>query len=184
MVYLNENISFNVFRLRENIKKEISNSIKDDISFNKIIKLDSRIKESITDMIEKKINKKINEIFSNDYFVYLNMNENICTYKIRKGKLADRFCCKKITTNGDKSKYVCTIHNKNHVSKKRLKASEIPCNSNTINNNNAINIPIDNSIKKNTRYTFKKSLKNKNIKKNKIKVFGIINFNDIISKLL
>lgn len=76
--------------------------------------------------------KYVKEKITEDHFVYLNMNDNICTHKFRKGKRDGEYCCKKITINGNKTKYVCTKHNKDHFPNKRKIKNVI---KSTINDN-------------------------------------------------
>lgn len=193
MVCLNKVISFEKIKLRNNIKKEIVNKINDDFYlYNEpgLVKLENNIKLELNQIIINKINKliekKIDDLFSSDYFIYKNMNDNLCTYKIKKGKSADNFCCKKITKNGNKLKYVCTKHNPDHIPRKRntkntqlnviTDISNKPSLKNICNNKSSML-----SIKKNNK---KKIYKKKNNQPIKIIIRGIIDFKDILNKLM
>lgn len=199
MVCLNTNISFNKLKLKNNIQKELLNEINDNFhlcgGFG-LVKLEDNIKLELNQIIISKINKlvekKINDLFSNDYFIYKNMDDNKCTYKFKKGKNEDNFCCKNITKNGNKSKYVCTKHNPEHIPKKRniKNKSSKNKNSNVITKiNNKSNSEIINNYKSPllciNRNNQKKIYKrNKNTKPKKIIIKGIINFKEILKNLL
>lgn len=172
MVCLNKYISFNKIKLRNNINNYLSEHIRLDLILN--------LDEIKIDKIKTMMNKTINDYFSDDHQIYLSMDDNLCTYKHKKGKNEGKFCCKKITKNGDKNKYICTIHNKNHTPKKRLKKNfcEIP-EVLKFNNHNDVQIK---KINKNNKIIKKNKFKKKN--KIKIKVQGEINFYEILSRLL
>lgn len=193
MVCLNKNISFKKLELKKNISKELINEINYNFNLNDShnhVKLENNINLEIIKTIISKVNKivekKVNDLFSSDYFIYKNMDDNICTHKIKKGKNADNFCCKKITKNGDRTKYVCTKHNKNHIPKKRnIKNKQINIITEKYNPKPIyINkLPSILGIKNNNKKIYKKNTKNsKNFKK--IKVYGLLDFNYILSKLL
>lgn len=188
MVCLNEVISFKKLNLRNNLTNELNDELQRNFYLSDFpqLKLESDIKSELTikiiDNIKKIIKNKMNDLFSNDNFIFINMDDNICTHKFKKGKNDGRFCCKKITKYGDKNNYVCTRHNKNHIPKKKNKNLKNSKNSNHCkifeNNKN-----IDNSIMKSDNKKIKKrkmKLKNKKIK---INVYGEINFNNIIKRL-
>lgn len=164
---------FNKIKLRKNISKEINEMIR--------LEFDYFIEKKILEKIYRKINEKTKEMFSNNHFLYLNMDDTVCTHIFKRGRREGYFCQKKIRTNiEDNSKdYLCTKHSKKHVPKKRLKKNEVEdkfiipkINSKTKNN-----IYINNKNK-----IFKNKLKNRF--KNKIIVHGEINFKNIIERLV
>lgn len=174
MVVLNKYISFEKIRLNNNLNKYINENIRLDFILN--------LDEIIIEKIKMKINKTINEFFENDYQIYNSMNNNHCTYKHRKGMKEGHYCCKKITKNGNKKKYLCTKHNPEHIPEKKAKKAKI-MEITKINNNRIIN---NTNSRDNKVIVFKKSNKNKFKKKlkNKIIVHGEINFKNIIKKLI
>lgn len=115
------------------------------------------------------------------------MNDNLCTYKIKKGKQSDTFCCKKITKNGNKKEFVCTKHNSKHIPKKRIpknKQLNIITNINNEHNtkkNHNYKKPLLNIKRDDQKKIYKR---NKTIKPKKIVIKGIINFKDIFKNLL
>lgn len=194
MVCLNKNISFDKNKLKKNIQNELAEEINNNFYLNNmpsLIKLEKYIKLELNDFIIKKVNKlinnKIDKLFSNDYFIYKNMDENVCVHKFQKGKKEGYFCTKKITKNGDKSKYVCTQHNKNHIPKKKIiKNKQINSITNKSNDISLSSIYIDKPLsnlymKKNNKKIYKN---NKNSRTKKIIIKGIINFKNILEKLL
>ena len=115
------------------------------------------------------------------------MDSNKCVHKYKKGKKEGMFCCKKITKNGNQKQFVCTKHNPDHIPNKRtIKNKQLNVITNKSNKFSSKNIYIDKipselGIKKNNQKIYKK---NKNIKSKKIIIKGIINFKDILDKLL
>lgn len=189
MVCLNDVISFKKNILKNNLKNELNDYIQNNFYLNEIpqLKLESNIKSELTikiiDNIKNLIKNKINELFENDYFLYKNMDDNVCTHKYKRGKNDGRFCCKKITKKGNKEKYVCRIHNPDHKPEKRnnkkLKNSKNNKNCKIFENNKNI----DNSTIK-INNSKNKILKRKKHIKKKMIIHGIINFKDIFNKLL
>jgi hypothetical protein len=112
MVYLNENISFNIKTLKQSLTIEFQSLLD---------KYDNIINDDIIESLKGELEKKVNTLFSNDKFVYLNMNENHCTHKYRKGTKDGHFCGRKINTNliDNKKDYLCCSHSKKHIPKKR-----------------------------------------------------------------
>lgn len=184
MVCLNEVISFKKLKFKKNLTNEINDEIHYNFHLNDLpqLKLESEIKSELTMIIinnmKSLITKKINNLFSSDHFIYLNMDDNICTYKHKRGKNDGKFCCKKITKKGNKDKYVCRIHNKEHKPEKRLVSRK----DNVQKVHNDLNhISIHNmKINKNRKYNNTNKIK----KRKKIIVNGIINFKEIINMLL
>lgn len=178
MVCMNESITFKKLELKKNLKKEFTKMVK--------LEFDMILNEKIIEKINNKINKKTNELFESDHFIYINMDDNICTHKFKKGKKEGYFCCKKIRTNleGQKEDYLCVTHSKKHIPKKKNIKKYI--NSTTKNKINIFNSDI---LKNKDHDIYFKHIKNKKIMKKKrlnkkIICNGIINFKDIINKLL
>lgn len=128
MVFFNENISFNVKNLKNGLTTKIKCFVKDALEFyldiEKIEKIE-KIQNSI-EKVQNSIEKNVKNLFSNDHFVYLNMNNGVCSHKFKKGKKEGYFCNKKINTNleGEKEDYLCCKHSKRHIPKKRVKKEE------------------------------------------------------------
>ena len=118
-------------------------------------------------MMKSLIKEKKNETKTN-YFWYLNSSGSVCTFIHKRGKNEGHMCHRKIKTNlnGEKPDYLCSIHSKKHIAKKREKI-----------NKNIIKI------------AEKKRKDTKKIKKRKIKKIyicngGLLNFSDIINKIM
>lgn len=62
------------------------------------------------------INEMKNKIYS-DLFISRMIHSEHCIYKHKSGKKVAKFCCKKITINGDKDNFVCRQHNRKHKPK-------------------------------------------------------------------
>lgn len=185
MVYLNENISFNISLLKKNLCHELENFIEDQLDYY----LD---KEKIK-KIKNNMKKKINYLLNNDYFIYKTMNKTLCTFKHERGKNAGYFCCKKNNLNNPKQVYLCVKHDKNHIPKKKknekkdentfelLTPSEIK-NSNYRNNKKSI--PISKSLKLiNLNNAFNESFNNKSKFNNIDKIYNKIIFIEKNKKL-
>lgn len=187
MVCLNQNISFDKLKLKSNISQELINEINYAFDLDdrpNQIKLENNINlgliKTIIGKVNKIVKKKVDDLFSSDYFIYKNMNDNLCTYKIKKGKKADNFCCKKITKNGNKLKYVCTKHNPEHIPRKRnTKDKQLNIITNISGESRRTNKSSILGIKRNNKRRI-----NKIIKPKKIVIRGIINFETILNKLL
>lgn len=180
MVCLNENISFNKINLKNNLNNEMIQHIR--------LNFELDLNKDMMEKIIRSVKNKFNDLFSSNHFIYLNMNNNLCTHMFRKGKKEGYFCCKKINSNGDKHEYVCTKHNKKHIPKKKIMKK----NNNFSNEKNKVNIKIDKSkkdyinvldVKSNNKRILKNKRKNIN-KKVKLTIHGEINFKDIMKKLL
>lgn len=189
MVCLNKNISFRKLKLRDNLIKEVIDEF--DRKFylydgNGLEKIDEnekiKLTISIASDVKKIIKNRIKDLFSDNHFLYINMNNNVCTHMFKKGKNEGYFCHKNITSNGNKENYVCTIHNKDHIPKKRIIKDIKNTTENTFNNKKIIkNNP--SRIKK-----INKVFKRKIEKKNSFKIFigntGLINFSEIFKNIL
>lgn len=182
MVCLNKNITFEKLKLQNNLIKNVTSDIENKF-YLQGLKIDEKSKLELINNninnIKKIIEESIKNSFSNDNFIYVNMDKNLCTHKYKKGKNDGNFCCKKITKNGNKSKYVCTKHNPDHIPTKKAKIVKKA----KIYNDGIINtITRDDKVilckKNNKNKVFKKKLKNKII------VHGIIDFKKIMNKLL
>jgi hypothetical protein len=114
MVYLNKFINFNVNKLKNNLVNELNQIIKLDFEFD----LDS----SIINKINKSINNKMKECFDSDHFINVNMDNNVCIYKHKRGNKNGYFCHRKINTNlnGEKDDFLCVKHSKKHIPTKRI----------------------------------------------------------------
>lgn len=112
MVCLNENISFNIKTLKKNLYSELKTIVDD---------YDHILNDKLILSLKNNIEKKIKELFHNDHFIYLNMNNNICTFKHKRGSKDGFFCTRKINTNliDDKKDYLCCRHSKKHIPKKK-----------------------------------------------------------------
>lgn len=177
MVCLNETISFE--------KKKLKNTLIDKLNESVKLNFELDINKDIIEKIMNNNKNKIEELFSSDYFIDITMNRNICSHKIKKGKMEGYLCCKKITINGSKKNYVCTKHNKDHIPKRKKNKKDNFINSpNYILNKSSKKIFKKEYIK-NINFKNKKVFKNKFRRKNKIKiqVHGEINFNNIMKKL-
>ena len=142
----------------ENIMNEVIEKYFDDESLCKT-------KENKQKMMESIIREKIKKIKTKNFW-YINSSKNVCTHIFSKGKKQGYMCHKKITENGDKKKFVCTKHNPNHTPKKGERENK-------------------NIIKR----AEKKINDTKKIKKRKIKKVyicngGILNFTDVINKII
>lgn len=187
MVYLNENVSINIKLLEKILMEKLGNIVEHELYY--IDNIDDEKKDKITKNILKEIKNEIKK----DIFIYRIMDDKKCTFKHSRGNKDGYFCCKNITHNGDKDKYLCRIHNKYHIStKKNIKRDDNykvsdnnisiskSVNITTINNNkNSLyklpsiqyqNIIFKNKMKKNKYYI--KNINLKNIK-NIIKYYSL-----------
>lgn len=180
MVVLNETIEFSVKKLRNNLSLTVKEFLKEALDYY----IDKKNIEKILKNTEKFIKNKIIE----DHFIYINMNDNLCTHKFKRGKRDGEYCCKRITKNGDKSKYICTKHNKGHIPKKKIKKVVNRADNRADNGNSNRTLKGSNEFilcKKSCGKIFKnKNNKNKLKRKNKITIHGEINFKYIMTKLL
>lgn len=215
MDYLNEKIPVNLKKMKVELLKEIDFIIEHQLYFLDVIfpTLKNDLKED-----EDKFNNKINKFKKNiikefknqidtDNFVYKIIDNKHCIHKYGRGKKRNSFCCKRITNNGDDKKYVCTIHNKNHIPKiKQNKIKEnlkiVPSrpkiekfrNIDNVNNiNSNINIKED-ILSKDETFKHEIIYKNKNKKmhlkvqkiKNNIYInnFNINSFKNIVGNII
>lgn len=86
MVCLNENISFNIKSLKTNLSLKLKTIIDD---------YDHILNDNIILSLKNNIEKKIKELFNNDHFIYINMNNNICTFKHKRGSKDGFFALEK-----------------------------------------------------------------------------------------
>lgn len=114
MVCLNENLTINIKQMKNIFISKLDNIIEHELHYIEGI---NDIKK---DKIKNAIIKEIKNEMNTDYFMYSIMDDKYCTYKHSRGKKEHQFCCKKITNNGNSKKYVCTIHNKLHIPKKKV----------------------------------------------------------------
>lgn len=179
MVVLNDNICFSMKKLRSYLSSDVRNFV--------CRALEYYLNDEKINKIAKDTENYIKDKLLDDYFIYLTMDDNLCTYKYRRGKKDGNYCCKKITKNGNKKKFVCTKHNPDHIPTKKAKNAKNAKNAKIYNDGIINTIPGDNKVnlcKKTNKKIFKNRFKNKYKFKNKIKIHGEINFKYIIEKLL
>lgn len=114
MVCLNEVLPFNKIILRNNIY----NGLQEKIRLEFAMELD----EKIIERINKNIQKNVKEMFGNNHFLYLNIDENHCVHMFKKGKKEGYYCTKRIKTNipkDSKKDYLCCSHSKQHIPRKK-----------------------------------------------------------------
>jgi hypothetical protein len=164
MVLLNIDIFVNQKSMINSIKELIKNALEYYIDNESLTKNKKKLMESI---IKKNIGKT-----QENYFWYLNSGENVCTHVYKRGKNEGYMCQKKIKTNliDDKADFLCCLHSKKHIPKKRVKKEKIVTEMVTINR-------ID--LKK-----VYKNKKNKSIRKVFICSSGNINLGKCIASLL
>lgn len=186
MVCLNEVLPFNKIKLRDNIYSRLKEKIS--------LEFETELNKKIIEKINRNIQENIKEMFSNNYFLYLNIDDNHCVHMFKKGKNEGYYCTKKIKTNlpdNSGKDFLCTRHSKKHIPKKKRNKDLHEISKSSVNyeiSKNSVN------YKKNINYSFLKInntriIKNKfKINKNKknkfkLKVYGEINFNNIMKKL-
>lgn len=113
MVYLNKVVSINIKSLEKVILEEMNKTIENELYY--IDEIDKNKKTKIKNNMLKKIKEEIKR----DHFIYTIMDENKCVFKHTRGKQDGFFCHRNITYNGDKNQYLCRVHNKNHIPKKK-----------------------------------------------------------------
>lgn len=173
MVCLNEILPFNKKKLRNNINKNIQEMIK--------LKLELELEDNIINKIQENIKKTVEEMFSDDNFIYLNLDDNHCVHKYKRGKHEGYFCTKKIKTNlnGNSKDYLCARHSKKHIPRKR-KITVTVKNQTFLKNSEKLKIK-ENYIHKNKNRIYKKKIKrNRNIF---ICNSGLLNFEKILKLL-
>jgi hypothetical protein len=129
MVYLNEKVLVDIKSLEMNILMIVEEQIENQLDY--IHNITDKKKETVKNNIIKKVKKEIRR----DLFLHRIMAEDRCTYKHNVGKKDGHFCHNKITKNGDEKRYLCRVHNKNHIPIKKIKC-----------NNSDKNISINKSI--------------------------------------
>lgn len=156
MVYLNNIIPINI----KELKKEMMKNIEEEID-NELWYLDE-INKDRKENVKKNILKNVKNKMDTDNFIYMVMDDNRCSFKHQRGNKDGHFCCKNITRNGDKKKYVCRVHNKNHIPIPKSKINLL--NEKTLENkiieNDKIQINIDKyeNIHKNKQIIEKKNI--------------------------
>lgn len=176
MVCLNENITFNKLKLQNNLIKNIINNInRNYYLYNApgLEKIDEKVRTELSMSIANDVNKIIKDTiknsFSNDYFIYINMKDDLCTHKFKKGMKEGHLCTKKINTNlpeNSKKDFLCVRHSKKHIpkkknnSKKKLKVLDNSTEINVISSKNNIH----GNLHKINKTKLKKKKKNKFIK--------------------
>lgn len=176
----------NYNNMRNIFINELENIINNELYY--LDNIDYTRKERIQNNIIKNFKNRI----SSNFIIEQVIHKDHCIHKYSKGNKEREYCCKKITINGDKNRFVCTKHNKNHIPMKRItknnfsqvanfnKNSNIDKNiKNKNNNNNFLN-----TLNKNeSQYTFTIKSKYDYKRINKIKVFNrkhnLINKNKI-----
>lgn len=151
MVCLNNNIPMDYSKMKKVILLELDNIIKNELYYI------DEINENKKDRIKDNIIKEMKNQFNSDLFIKRMMNDNHCIFKHKTGKNDGKICCKRITKNGDKSNYVCTTHNKDHIPKKKIKIND---NDGNIKNDKSIELIINNKIDNKTNISIKNSIEN------------------------
>lgn len=170
MVYLNKMINIDMKELEMVLLEKMSNIIEHDLYY--INEINENQKEIIKNNMIKEIKKEI----KNDNFIFRIMAKDRCTFKHNRGKHDGSFCHKHITNNGDKINYLCTIHNKNRITKKKIKYN---LSEKTISINKSIKMI--NNINKSDILFKKKINNNKLINKNiYIKGFNMKRFKNCL----
>lgn len=112
-----------------NIIKKIFIDELENILDNELFYLDllnDNKKQKLKNIIVKEIRNRI----SSNNIIERSIHKDYCIHKYVKGKKQGEYCCKKITINGDKNKFVCTKHNKSHIPKnkcyKKINGSDNP----------------------------------------------------------
>lgn len=167
MVCLNENISFNIKTLKNNLSEEMKNFIDE---------YDHVLDEKTILSLKNNIEKKIKSLFNFDFFIYKNMNANLCTFKHKRGNNEGYFCCKKIRKNKQDGTFLCANHNKKNKPIKRNKKNDVskidgPCLAQ--NNKKSLN--------KDELLLIKNEEINRKEKQNKVKSATSL-YDDILSK--
>lgn len=170
MVCINEKLPIDYIQMRKLIIEELYNIIDNELYYV------NELKDKKKEKNKKNIINEFRNRISSDSVIERMIHEDYCIYKHKRGKKDGQFCCKKITINGDKNKYVCTKHNKNHIPQKRHEKMIINKNINkSISICNSVKLLNQNIINKNG-----KKKNNYNIKRNKN--IHINNFNKNIFK--
>lgn len=159
MVCLNENISFNIKSLKTNLSLKLKTIIDD---------YDHILNDNIILSLKNNIEKKIKELFNNDHFIYINMNNNICTFKHKRGSKDGFFCTRKINTNliNDEKDYLCCRHSKKHIPRKKE-------NRKVISKNITLNAKNEHPDFKNIKKDLEKKVSSKNNLHENIHVYNI-----------
>jgi hypothetical protein len=204
---INKKLPINLQQMKKVLLKEIDYIINDklyflDIMFESLKNDIKKDEEKYNNKIKKLKDNMIKEIgskFDSDNFIYNIIDDNHCTFKHTRGKNDGKFCCKNITINGNKKKYICRIHNKEHIAKKKInKLTNLNIRSTEAISNNIIiekdknnkiisdNIRIlQNDKNSNKTVNIKKNIENNNkfgiIKKNKENLRNKYNKNIIIN---
>lgn len=174
MVCLNDKLPIDYTRLRSLFAEELTNIIENEIHY--IDGLKHEKKEKIKNNIINAFKSKMNSNFIIEQVIH----KDNCIYKYKKGKKDGIVCCKKITKNGDKDKYVCTTHNKNHIPKSKNSIEKLETNKyNNIYSPKSFEIIKEKNVIRNSKI-YKKCFRN-NIK-NKTYI-GNININLIMNSL-
>jgi hypothetical protein len=181
MVCLNEKLPINLAQMKKNIIYELDSIIEHNLYY--LDEIDEEKKTKIKNSITKEFKNKINT----DLFIYRIMDDNYCTFKHNRGKHDGEFCCRRITINGDKKKYLCRVHNKDHVPNKKIQINNFNKNISIEKSIQLMNIDKIDKIDKKPDILIKDSINNiKNMKHKHIHVSlkhtsNIIN-NKIINK--
>lgn len=164
MPCLNEKLPIDYFILRKIFIEELKNIINNELEYVDVIKNEKkeRIKNNIINDFKNRINTNciIERVIHKDY----------CIHRYNRGKNEGNICCKRVTNKGDRNKYVCRIHNKNHIPKKKILNEPV--------NKRMINTSINNTVKLLTNVNEIKEEKiNKFYIKNKINSINKKNYN-------
>lgn len=171
MVYLNRKLPIDIEQMKKIVINEIDEIIEHKLYFLDVIfptlknelKKDEKIYNDKIKKLKNDIVKEFKIKINSDYLIYKIIHEEHCIFKHERGKNNGNFCCKRITKNGDKKKYVCTMHNKNHTPKKKIKLIEDKIEGNTKNiipNLCKINSSNNEIILENSEINYKENLNN------------------------
>lgn len=181
---LNKKLPVDIVVMKNTLLKELDFIMENELEYL------NDLDENKKDKLKKNVLKRFKNQINTDYFNYRIINENHCTYKHTRGKNEGYICCKNITNNGNRKKYICRIHNKEHVPKKKLSNlnnRSTDANEKNISDNIEIihNNKLNNKIVNINKYKDKRNIKKNNEffrnKKMIINNFNINTFKKIVN---
>lgn len=132
MIYNNKKIPINIIDMKNVIIEEIDNIIDNKLYFLDIVfsslkteikNNEDKYKDKIK-ILKNNIIKEIKNKMDTNNFIYRIIDNDHCIFNHTRGKNKGNFCCKRITKNGDKKTYVCTVHNKKHIPKPKINVGQ------------------------------------------------------------